>query len=115
MATKKITLSELRSLVKQVIKEEMNPIRKKIVENFASNDFYKKEKIDSINFLKRNDYNWVTVEYDPTYNTVRIYKGQGLDPQRDDVDEDNMDNYMEMMGHEVLGMIKNGVQPMLME
>jgi len=115
MATKKITLNELRNLVKQIIKEEKNPIRKKIVENFASNDFYKKSKNDAVKFLKQNDYNWVTVEYDETYNTVRIYQGSGLDPQRDDIDNENMDNYMEMQGHEVLDMIKNGVQPILME
>jgi hypothetical protein len=115
MATKKITLNELRSIVKQIIKEEKNPIRKKIVENFASNDFYKKSKNDAVKFLKQNDYNWVTVEYDETYNTVRIYQGSGLDPQRDDIDDENMDNYMEMQGHEVLDIIKNGVQPILME
>ena len=116
MVTKKITLNELRSIVKQIIKEETeNPIKKKIMENFASNDFYKKEKNNAINYLKDNDYNWVTVEYDETYNTVRIYQGSGLDPERDSIDSDNIDNYMELEGHEVLDMIKNGVQPILME
>jgi len=116
MATKKITLNELRSIVKQIIKEEkVNPIKKKIMENFASNEFYKKEKDNAIKYLKHNDYNWVTVEYDETYNTVRIYQGSGLDAERDDIDSDNIDNYMELLGHEVLDMIKNGVQPVLME
>ena len=116
MVTKKITLNELRSLVKQIIKEEkVNSIKKKIMENFASNDFYKIEKNKAMNYLKHNDYNWVTVEYDETYNTVRIYQGSGLDSERDDIDSHNIDNYMELQGHEVLDMIKNGVQPILME
>lgn len=116
MTTKIITLNELRSIVKQIIKEEStNRIKKKIVENFASNDFYKKGKTDAVKYLKHNDYNWVTVEYDETYNTVRIYQGSGLDPERDGVESDNSDNYMELQGHEVLDMIKNGVQPILME
>ena len=117
MTTKKISLNELRNIVKQIIKEETeNPIKKKIMENFASNDFYKKEKNNAINYLKDNDYNWVTVEYDETYNTVRIYQGHGLDPERDGIDKDDIDNnYMELKGHEVLDMIKNGVQPILME
>lgn len=91
-------------------------IKKKIMENFASNDFYKKEKNNAINYLKDNEYNWVTIEYDETYNTVRIYQGHGLDPERDGIDKDDIDNnYMELEGHEVLDMIKNGVQPILME
>jgi hypothetical protein len=61
MATKKIILNELRSLVKQIIKEEMEKPKEN---TFNVEDFYKwwgnKYKLSS-DFLKRLNMNWMVL------------------------------------------------------
>lgn len=91
-----------------------NFVKKVIKENFASQEFYDKEKNDAINYLE-NESGWVTVLIDPNYQTIKIFKDAvGLDPQRDNIDEDEMDNYMELSVEEVFGLLDKW-QPLLVD
>jgi hypothetical protein len=95
-------------------KEFKNFIKKIIKENFASQEFYDKEKSDVLNYLE-NESGWVTVLLDPSYQTIKIFKDVvGLDPQRDNIDEDEMDNYMELSVEEVMGLLDEW-QPLLVD
>ena len=105
--TIRLNESQLNRVIKETVKKVLN-------EQFAGED--KEGRREAIRYLKHNDYNWVTVEFDHTYGIVRIYQGQGLDFERDQIEPEQEDDYTEMMGHEVLDIVKErGYTPILME
>jgi len=77
-------------------------------ENFMSDEMFEKMRSESINYLNSTS-GWVTVLYDPNDNSLVLFKDvSGLDPERDEVEADEMENYMELSTDEVLELVKSG-------
>ena len=92
-------------------KDFKNFVKTYLKENFASQEFYDKEKQEAIEYLN-NESGWVTILTQPGYNTVNIYKDvTGLDPERDNIDVEDIENYTELSVEEVLELVNNDVQP----
>lgn len=116
---KKISLTQLQEHIKrEAIKlheaEAFGNDNDVIVinENFASQEFYDGENAEATEYLQDQEYNHHTVELDHNSNTIRIYKDvSGLDAERDQVDPEDMSNYMEMTGEEIMDVISGGMQP----
>lgn len=90
--------------------------KKSINENYMSDELYEKMRAEAINYLVKES-GWVTVVYDPNNSDLMIYKGAvGLDPERDEVEPEDMENYMEISADEALELVKSGkVTPYLMD
>lgn len=90
--------------------------KESINENFMSDELYEKMRAEAIEYLAGTS-GWVTVVYDPNNNDLVIYKDSvGLDPERDEIEPDDIENYMEMSVEEVLDLVKSGrVTPYVMD
>lgn len=79
-----------------------------IKENFASPEFYEDEKSEAMRYLN-NTSGWVTVLYDPNQNELVIYKDvSGLNIDRDEIEPEEQENYMELSVDEVMDILNNG-------
>jgi len=84
-----------------------------IKENFASQEFHFEEREKAMEYLE-NTSGWVTILLDPTYNTIRIFQDvSGLDPERDNITEEEIENYMELSVDEVHELLLNNMTPIL--
>lgn len=76
--------------------------------NFATPEFYEDEKSEAIRYLN-NTSGFVTVLYDQNNNDLVIYKDvTGLDQERDEIDQEEINSYMELSTEEVMEILNNG-------
>jgi hypothetical protein len=76
MATKKITLNELRSLVKQIIKEDVNKdVYHKAIEYILGREiFVYHDEANNYAYKENNNSNWFTIPRDVVDYVVKHHK-----------------------------------------
>jgi hypothetical protein len=87
-----------------------------INENYMSDEMFEKIRVEAINYLNGTS-GWVTVLYEPNDSSLVIFKDvSGLDEERDEIELDEVENYMEISVDEALDLVRSGrVTPYIKE